>query len=61
MAKSQARKVAEKLIREGKSDPRTSRLNWNGVNPMTRALPNKKKDYAPSAYSRAYESSCVGL
>jgi hypothetical protein len=57
MAKSTARKVAEKLIREGKSDPRMQRLNWNGVNPVTKSIPNKKKDYAPSGYSRAYEAS----
>jgi hypothetical protein len=57
MAKSKARKVAEKLVREGKLDPRQSRLNWNGVNPATRALPNKKKDFTFSSYNRIYDAS----
>jgi hypothetical protein len=57
MAKSKARKKAEKSVREGKSDPRQSRLNWNGVNPVTRALPNKKKDSLISSYNQTYEAS----
>jgi len=43
MAKSKARKIREKAIREGKRDVITSRGSWNGVNPLTRITLTKQE------------------
>lgn len=44
MAKSKSQKQRQSLIRQGKLDPTIMRGSWNGVNPQTKRLPNKKKD-----------------
>ncbi|MNS80585.1 hypothetical protein D3C72_1142700 [compost metagenome] len=56
MAKSVAKKLRERRIREGKYDPANSRGSWNGVNPQLKVIPNKKKDAKNSShdYSRVY-------
>lgn len=53
MAKSHARKQREQLVRQGKLDPVISRGSWNGVRPVTRSIPNKKRDAKKNDYSRA--------
>jgi hypothetical protein len=44
MAKSKSRKKLLSKIRQGKIDPRTQRGSWNGVNPVSRVKPNKRKE-----------------
>lgn len=39
MSKSLAKKTRDKQVREGRRDPGEGRLNWNGVNPVTRRTP----------------------
>ncbi|MFC4808682.1 hypothetical protein [Paenibacillus sp. GCM10023250] len=43
MAKSEARKRLEKKMRQGGQDPRTLRGSWNGVKPVTRVKPDKRR------------------
>ncbi|MBM7565910.1 hypothetical protein [Paenibacillus sacheonensis] len=43
MAKSAARKRIEQRLRQGGMDPRQQRGNWNGVKPVTRVKPDKRK------------------
>ncbi len=53
MAKSKARKQREQLVRQGKLDPVMGRGSWHGVRPVTRSIPNKKRDAKNHDYSRA--------
>ncbi|NOU99306.1 hypothetical protein [Paenibacillus planticolens] len=43
MSKSQAQKLRQRHLREGKPDPATYRLNWNGVNPVSKKTPSLKE------------------
>ncbi|WP_308638218.1 hypothetical protein [Paenibacillus silvisoli] len=43
MAKSTARKQLEKKLRQGGTDPRQLRGSWNGVKPVTKIKPDKRK------------------
>jgi hypothetical protein len=54
MAKSSARKKREHRVRQGKLNPENSRGSWNGVMPVTKVKPNKKKDHRFGDYDRAY-------
>ncbi|MFD0713740.1 hypothetical protein [Paenibacillus sp. GCM10027626] len=42
MAKSEARKKRQQAVRGGKADPAISRLDWNGINPVTRTTPTRE-------------------
>jgi hypothetical protein len=53
MAKTKAQKQIQHLIRQGKLDPRGSRLNWNGINPVTKVRENKKHETLHRDYNRA--------
>jgi hypothetical protein len=44
MAKTKAQKQRQHLMRQGRLDPSTSRLNWNGINPVTKIRENKKRE-----------------
>jgi hypothetical protein len=52
MAKSHARKQREQLVRQGKLDPLMNRGSWHGVRPVTRSIPNKKRESRNHDYSR---------
>ncbi|SDX72470.1 hypothetical protein [Paenibacillus sp. CF384] len=43
MAKSTARKQRDKKLQQGGMDPTMQRGNWNGVKPVTRVKPDKRK------------------
>lgn len=43
MAKSSARRKRDKRLRQGGFDPALQRGSWNGVIPVTKIKPNKKK------------------
>jgi hypothetical protein len=43
LSKSKAKKKLEHLVRQGKQDPRNSKLDWGSIKPWTTILPNKKK------------------
>ncbi|MBP1962062.1 hypothetical protein [Paenibacillus aceris] len=43
MAKSQAQKLRQRNVREGKLDPAIHRLHWNGVNPVSKRTPSLKE------------------
>ncbi|BBH21955.1 hypothetical protein Back11_33000 [Paenibacillus baekrokdamisoli] len=47
MAKSLARKRMEKKLQRGSMDPRLLRGNWNGVKPVMKVKPNKRKFMLP--------------
>ncbi|MBW7457660.1 hypothetical protein ACFOLF_25040 [Paenibacillus sepulcri] len=56
MAKSAARKKREKRLRQGEMDPRLLRGNWNGVMPVTKVKPDKRKyAYAKSDDDRVFK------
>jgi hypothetical protein len=57
MAKSSAKKRREQLLRRGKQDPVMQRGSWNGVKPVTRVKPNKKKDFIAYDYDRGQEQA----
>lgn len=44
MAKSASQKRLGHKVRQGQLDPKMLRGSWNGVIPVTRKLPNKKKE-----------------
>lgn len=52
MSKSTARKHREKMVKQGKNDPAMMRNSWHGVRPVTRTIPNKKKDAKFADYNR---------
>ena len=39
MSRSQAQKLRQRCIREGKLDPAMHRLHWHGTNPVTKTTP----------------------
>ncbi len=41
MSRSQAQKLRQRHIREGKLDPMMQRLHWYGTNPVTRTTPTR--------------------
>lgn len=41
MSRSQAQKLRQRQIREGKIDPQIQRLHWHGTNPVTRTTPTR--------------------
>lgn len=43
MSKSKEQKRLDKQVKEGHFDVRKSRLNWRGLNPMTRRTPTRKE------------------
>ncbi|BFT71336.1 hypothetical protein [Paenibacillus sp. P36] len=43
MSKSQAQKLRQRHLREGKLDPAIQRLHWNGVNPVSKKTPSLKE------------------
>ncbi|WP_219835645.1 hypothetical protein [Paenibacillus sp. R14(2021)] len=43
MARSKARKRMEKQVQQGGLDPRQQRGHWNGIKPITRVKPDKRK------------------
>ncbi|MCQ6560455.1 hypothetical protein [Paenibacillus mendelii] len=43
MALSEAKKKRLKTIRGGKIDPAQNRLDWQGINPVTRRTPTKQE------------------
>lgn len=43
MSKSQAQKLRQRNLREGKLDPAIQRLHWNGVNPVSKKTPSLKE------------------
>lgn len=47
MAKSLARKRMDKRLQQGSMDPRLQRGNWNGVKPVTKVKPSKRKYVLP--------------
>ncbi|MNV06049.1 hypothetical protein D3C71_964110 [compost metagenome] len=46
---SKAKKQRIKMEQQGKRNPENGRGNWNGVNPVQRSIPNKKKDFLAKA------------
>ncbi|MCM3629797.1 hypothetical protein M3194_20875 [Paenibacillus glycanilyticus] len=56
MAKSNAKKNRERLVKQGKLDPSVLRGSWHGVNHQMKVIPNKKKNVKPLDYdyNRAY-------
>ncbi|UVI27923.1 hypothetical protein [Paenibacillus spongiae] len=43
MAQSDAKKKRMRCIRSGKIDPAQNRLDWQGINPVTRQTPTKQE------------------
>jgi len=43
MAISAAKKKRLQAVRAGKSDPSTYRLDWHGINPITRRTPTRQE------------------
>lgn len=41
MSRSQAQKLRQRCIREGKLDPVMQRLHWHGTNPVTKTTPTR--------------------
>lgn len=41
MSRSQAQKLRQRSIREGKLDPVMNRLSWHGLNPVTKTTPTR--------------------
>lgn len=41
MSRSQAQKLRQRNLREGKLDPMMQRLHWHGTNPVTRTTPTR--------------------
>ncbi len=41
MSRSQAQKLRQRNLREGKLDPMLQRLHWHGTNPVTRTTPTR--------------------
>ena len=66
MAKSYAQKKREKLVREGRRDPRLERGSWRGMNPIEKRTPtivelqhklnskHKKKRYQPNPWDDTF-------
>lgn len=54
MAKSKARKLREKLEREGKRNPSTMRLTWGILDGVTKRTPTKQEKLNKSKYKRDY-------
>jgi hypothetical protein len=60
MAKSNSRKKRDRLIQNGKLDPAIMRGSWNGIKPITKIKPNKRKDdYCD--YDQAYNVTSLAL
>lgn len=43
LSKSKSKKRRLRLVREGHLNPEISRLDWSGLNPITRKTPTKKQ------------------
>ncbi|WP_051348426.1 hypothetical protein [Peribacillus kribbensis] len=43
MAKSRARKIRDKKVREGHRNPINSRTDWCGISPITKWTPTKRE------------------
>jgi hypothetical protein len=43
MAKSKSKKQLLSKVKQGKSDPRNSRLDWGNIKPITKIRENKRK------------------
>ncbi|MDD9267542.1 hypothetical protein ACFPES_10955 [Paenibacillus sp. GCM10023248] len=41
MSRTQAQKVRQRQVREGKADPAAFRMTWNGMNPVTKKTPTR--------------------
>ncbi|MDR6549376.1 hypothetical protein J2736_000559 [Paenibacillus qinlingensis] len=41
MSRSQAQKLRQRSLREGKLDPTMNRLHWFGTNPVTKTTPTR--------------------
>lgn len=41
MSRSQAQKLRQRCLREGKLDPAMNRLHWFGTNPVTKTTPTR--------------------
>lgn len=45
MSRSKAKKVRQRKIRAGFLNPEISRLDWNGLNPVTRRTPTRREKW----------------
>lgn len=43
MSQSKEKKKLDKIVKQGHFDVRANRLNWQGLNPITRQTPTKKE------------------
>jgi hypothetical protein len=58
MAKSTARKKLEKRLQQGALDPRMHRGSWNGVKPVTKIKPDKRKyEYPKNGDDRVFKAA----
>jgi hypothetical protein len=60
MAKSTARKLRERMVKQGKLDPAMMRGSWHGVDHQMRVIPNKKKDAKYEDHDRSRVYNLVG-